>query len=330
MRKGFFNIFILFCLCLHSYAQTERISAYQTGLRLEFTSSDERLFEKAEKLFQEAEKLENEARELYELFDELEKKEGVTKKYMKTLQTLIESSDLYFEAHTIIYQVYQEKIDAFYKGMRSNSRFAAGMNKAKYYEMRAKRNLAIAENVREQIRDADRFIWVDHKMKQVFEVEKNVLRDKGRALQIYQDFPVEYDYGWEDDVTPEEVAEVFGSKAVNEPPEDLFSRIKNKMDNDTTKNQKQEVGEIIFRVQIAAHTKPLSDEYINSLYQGNIPVDMIFEENWYKYQIGTYDEYEDALKTLEECNISRAFIVPYQDGKKLGLKEALHILGINQ
>ena len=32
--------------------------------------------------------------------------------------------------------------------------------------------------------------------------------------------------------------------------------------------------EVIFKVQIAAHTMPLSQEYLNLIYKGTIPIDL--------------------------------------------------------
>jgi hypothetical protein len=84
--------------------------------------------------------------------------------------------------------------------------------------------------------------------------------------------------------------------------------------------------EIIFKVQIAAHTVPLTEEYLNTVYKGNIKIDMIFEEDWYKYSIGRYKTFDDAEATRIESNIKKAFVVAYQEGKKISTQEAVDIL----
>jgi hypothetical protein len=84
--------------------------------------------------------------------------------------------------------------------------------------------------------------------------------------------------------------------------------------------------EVIFKVQIAAHTMPLSEEYLNLIYKGSIPIDMIFEENWYKYSIGRYSTFEEAEATLIETNIKKAFVVAYSEGKKMSTREAIELI----
>jgi hypothetical protein len=79
-------------------------------------------------------------------------------------------------------------------------------------------------------------------------------------------------------------------------------------------------------VQIAAHTKPLTNEYLNLIYKGSLPVDMIFEDEWYKYSIGRYNNFEEAESTRVGCDIKKAFVVAYREGKKIPAQEALRIL----
>ncbi|MBN2764284.1 MAG: hypothetical protein JXR41_14415, partial [Bacteroidales bacterium] len=84
--------------------------------------------------------------------------------------------------------------------------------------------------------------------------------------------------------------------------------------------------EIIFKVQIAAHTSPLSNEYLDILYKGDLRIDMIFEDNWYKYSIGRYFSYDEAEATRRECDIKKAFVVAYEGGKHIPTQEAIRIL----
>jgi len=84
--------------------------------------------------------------------------------------------------------------------------------------------------------------------------------------------------------------------------------------------------EVIFKVQIAAHTQPLSEEYLNTVYKGTIKLDMIFEEDWYKYSIGRYKSFDEAEATRIESNIKKAFVVAYQEGKKISTQEAIELI----
>ena len=103
--------------------------------------------------------------------------------------------------------------------------YASGMNKAKYYEHKGERTMARANAIRDILKDADKPEWIQYKMHEAFELEKLAIRDKGRALQIYQDFPVEYNYGWDNDVTAEELARFFNNPVINLPPEEVFTEV---------------------------------------------------------------------------------------------------------
>jgi hypothetical protein len=136
-------------------------------------------------------------------------------------------------------------------------------------------------------------------MDDAMKLEKLAIRDEGRALQICLDYPVEYNYGWEDDKTLEEIVALMRDPALKEPPEDIFATIDKEARIDSML-----LKEIIFKVQVAAHTMPLSNEYLKSLYDGDLRIDMIFEDEWYKYSIGRYLSFDEADATCRECNIS--------------------------
>ena len=44
---------------------------------------------------------------------------------------------------------------------------------------------------------------------------------------------------------------------------------------------------------------------------------------WYKYQIGNCDNFEDANNLLQHCYVQDAFIVAYQNGKRMSIHEAM-------
>jgi hypothetical protein len=197
--------------------------------------------------------------------------------------------------------------------------YAAGMNKAKYYERKGESTIKRASFLREVVLEADKPEWMQYKMHESLELEKLAIRDKGRALQIYQDFPVEYNYGWDNDVSTEEVAKYFSDDIVKLPPEEVFKR------KPEEEQKVPEGGEIIFRVQIAAHTVILEDDYIKTFYTGEDSVIQVREGKWYKYQIGSFDSFEEANNLRIKCRVPRAFVVAYQEEKKLTIKEALDL-----
>jgi hypothetical protein len=198
---------------------------------------------------------------------------------------------------------------------------AAGMDKARYYEQTAQQQMKRALIRYEQVEEHDRYAYSLKILEDANELASLAVRNAGRALQICMDYPVEYNYGWEDDKTLEEVIVLMRDPNVNEPPEDIFATV------DEEKEVYAELlKEIIFKVQIAAHTEPLSEEYLRSLYKGGLKIDLIYEEEWYKYSIGRYGTFDEAEATRRECEIRKAFVVAYQEGRKIGTQEAIALL----
>ena len=109
--------------------------------------------------------------------------------------------------------------------MKKVNHYASGMNKAKYYYDQGARTMQRATNIRNALPQADKPEWIQYKMHEALELEKIAIRDKGRALQIMQDFPVEYNYGWDNDVSPEILAEYFKNPLVKLPPEEVFRKV---------------------------------------------------------------------------------------------------------
>ena|SRR4030042_2438578 len=302
-------------------AQERQISDYTGELSFKTAVSDEKRIDKGIKILSEADKQLTQAEDLFSSLSELEQKEKISENYEKALKNLQTVSELYKEGNLAIYQVFKDKCEAFWKKMKRVQQFAAGVEKGKYYESQARKHLLMAQQRRDQALWTDRCEYARIKIREANELEKEAIRDQGRALQIYTDYPVEYNYEWENDITLEEVYAIYKNPAVNEPPEDIYATVDPKAKVDPALME-----EIIFKVQIAAHTVPLTEEYLRTIYKGGMSIDMIYEDEWYKYSIGRFTDFDEANKILEACKVRKAFIVAYQGGKKLTIKEAIDSL----
>ncbi len=303
-------------------AQERHISDYTRELNVKISASEEKKIDKGIKILNDADKQLIRTEDLFSGLSELEQKEKISENYEKALKDLQAISELYKEGNQFIFQVFKDKCDEFWTRMKRVQHFAAGVEKGKYYESQARKHLLMAWQRHDQILWTDRYEFARIKIREANELENEAIRDQGRALQIYADYPVEYNYGWENDITLEEVYEIYKNPAVNEPPEDIYATVDPKGKVDPVLME-----EIIFKVQIAAHTVPLTEEYLRTLYKGGMSIDMIYEDEWYKYSIGRFLDFEEATKTLEECKVRKAFIVAYQGGKKLTIQEAIDLLG---
>lgn len=81
-----------------------------------------------------------------------------------------------------------------------------------------------------------------------------------------------------------------------------------------------------YTVQIGASPKKLPSNYYNQ-YQLNKPVDELFIDNMYKYSVGKFQTLKEAnnYQNYIKQKGLQCFIVAYNDGKKITIKEALSI-----
>jgi hypothetical protein len=129
----------------------------------------------------------------------------------------------------------------------------------------------------------------------------NVFINQLRAIRIYQDFPIEYPYDWDDFFKERQIMlaregakDPEQKKVIDEQAEESFSMI-------------------YYRVQIAAHNNPIPESQLTALYKGNMQIQSLYEGGWYKYTIGNFDRYDKALDLLRACMVKKAFIVAYDE-----------------
>ncbi|QQS51311.1 MAG: hypothetical protein IPM71_00890 [Bacteroidota bacterium] len=311
-------------------AQHFTVADFQKGVALKFSIIDEKRIEKAVSIINDASEKESAALAYIESIAEDEKLNATSPEYKKAVKMLLTTSETYREGFMLFYTIYQEKAIGFKETQQKLNHYAAGVNKARYYESKSRKAYERAMSIRDLLIQLEKYDLIQYKMTEAFELEKTAIRDRGRALQIYQDFPVEYNYGWEDDVTPEQVNAAFGDPTINRPPDDLFVQ-RTVVDTSSAEKSKPAMEPIVFYVQIAAHTEPMPMEYIREhIYAGNYEIREVYEGNWYKYSIGTFDNFNDAKALLTSSRVQKAFVVAYQNGQKLTIHDALNQIRQNQ
>ncbi len=87
-------------------------------------------------------------------------------------------------------------------------------------------------------------------------------------------------------------------------------------------NKANLVSGLIFKVQIAADKNKMAEVSIKNLYQGSENVDLIKEDGWYKYSVGKRSSYEEASSLKKSIESKGSFIVAYNNGIKVPLKDA--------
>jgi hypothetical protein len=81
--------------------------------------------------------------------------------------------------------------------------------------------------------------------------------------------------------------------------------------------------DFIFRVQIAACRNKLSDKELKDLYHGNETIVELFENHWYKYTIGNFTSFNEALDLRDKTNIKGVFVAAYFKNKRVKIPSYL-------
>lgn len=71
----------------------------------------------------------------------------------------------------------------------------------------------------------------------------------------------------------------------------------------------------LYKVQIAADQKPLSQSVLKKLYDGNKEVSRVVESGWYKYSVGDFKTFQAAEEFRNSLQTRDAFIVAVKDGE---------------
>ena len=316
IKQNVYFLLLFFAgLCSIARTQVDKEVLDEHILHLEVNALDELRIKEAEVKLTEAAELFEKA---YNHYDTLNKSTWSDAK--KTLKDAVKKYD---EGITVKYEVYDKYTQKFLKGL--SGYYYDELDRAKYYENKANNYFREARLNKKKIDLCKGFYDEFTEYHAAFHNEMHAVLNMGRALRIYQDWPVQYDYEWDDYVRP----------AQKENPSYNLTEIDEKNDSnrvtiydtvlviimDTIRLDDERV---TFRVQIAAHRTPLSRQFLRSLYKGHEKIFMIQEEGWYKYSIGSYfTKLEEAQKTLNACGVNDAFIIGYQYGQKLEFKEAV-------
>ncbi len=80
-----------------------------------------------------------------------------------------------------------------------------------------------------------------------------------------------------------------------------------------------------YRVQIAACRQALSKKEMKLRWEHPEKVQVSFEDNWFKYTIGSFSEYRSARELRDNSRVKGAFVVAYFNGKRIKITPYLVI-----
>ena len=79
---------------------------------------------------------------------------------------------------------------------------------------------------------------------------------------------------------------------------------------------------IVFKVQIAADKRLLSSEKLHAIYSGYEKINRFEEDNWYKYSVGEFNNFNDANEFRKNCGAKGAFVIAFKGNNKMNVLEA--------
>ena len=84
--------------------------------------------------------------------------------------------------------------------------------------------------------------------------------------------------------------------------------------------------DVCFKVQLAAFSKKVSDDFISELYTPVCRVKEEFVNGLHKYYVGEFYNIDIAIKFKKLCGIQDAFIIAFYKNERITIKEALAII----
>jgi hypothetical protein len=295
-----FSFLFIPAFCQNIAAEENNIAKIVKELSLNLDKSEQRKIEKINTLMVDAGNM-------------LEQALKWSEKDKATAQ-LKQSSEKYASAGEILKDIYDAVLEDFYK--KSNRIFINKFDHARYYDQKADGYMAMAKRALQKRDSVNSLSEFQQLSANAFDAYFMAMIDQLRAMKIYQDFPVEYPYDWDD---------FFKQHQIILAREEAEKSAKNK-DYLVEKEKvvKESFKMIYFRVQIAAHTIHITESQLKPIYSGKLPVQEMKEGEWYKYTIGNFERYDQALELLKSCQVRKAFIVAYDSQNiKQDLKSVL-------
>jgi len=274
-------------------------------LRLNIPDYDQARLKRAEKLIRDAEQLVNTARDKYSPNNEDAKKDA--------FKDMGKAADKYKTAVAFATETYEDHIDYFMNDL--DARYKDNIDRGMHYYHRSSVYLKKAKDNRRKLKKLTAYENYYYSLLETFEFERMGIINLARALRIFQDWPVEYNYEWDDYVRPLDPLLVEDRRRDSIQAEKDIKDAKQKGSKDST---------IIFKAQIAAHTIKMDEKYLREkIYKGNREIYLSVAEDWYRYDIGTFYSYEEARKIVQESDVEKAFVAAYQNGKRIAISEAV-------
>lgn len=264
------------------------------------------------------------------LFAEAEKlKSGSNRKSVKLHE---KASDIFSENYAGLYELRKKKLDEFKEDAEQIKQTAFDFL---YQEAVNSYRKAIGERVKaENMKNKEKQIAYYQKAKEYYE---KAIGYQEESFAVFFDYITDLEkYAETTDYSEEainsnlagtEKSEITGDTEFEEnsfSTDESYAIVKTYSgdtnsggDNDTPLYNSN----VSFKVQIAAAVTPIPEAELRRKYSGD-DIKHEFIQNYHKYVIGNYRTYKDAYNAKKQSGVSGAFVVAYQDGKRVESMQA--------
>jgi Sporulation related domain. len=288
---------------------------------VKLSKSEQKKMDKANELINSGTALWNDVSKKYN-----SEEKGSKPEYRPAFALIRKAAELFLEGNYMKYEVYHKNCVDFW----SKSPNATGLATARKFQKDASNYLEKAQSNRRAAENyVNEYSNFYNRFYEAISLEIIAAKKEGRALQFYQDWPLHFAYEFDDDIE----VDLFDPNAKKEEPkkvEPVVAKVEAPKKVKPVEVKPKEEPKVIpdsliifYKVQIAAHTIRMTDKYLrDNIYKGNMKIDELHEDGWYKYTIGKFQTEEEANKLLREVKIPKAFVVAYKNGKRVPLKDA--------
>lgn len=82
---------------------------------------------------------------------------------------------------------------------------------------------------------------------------------------------------------------------------------------------------LVYSVQVAASQNRMTPGQLKYIYCGNLPVYVSWEKPFYRYLVGSFDNYRAASRLQSTVCVPGTFVVAYRNGQRINIREAMAI-----
>lgn len=335
MRKLTLLVVALAAFALNSWAQLDKLPGY-AKVESYLSEEDKDSLSLAIPLFEKADKLKTQALNEEKKYQKLFNKKNKSKAEKKTLDAkkfYIQSADAYVRGYNIIYEIYGKYIkQAEFYSDKEKSEANKLLGEAETYQTRSNNSVIELKKADDKkLQKQVQYMNMKSELNNASDFMKSAVENQALVLEMIKGMKNREQTAWikaDAANTLEGYTEYLKDFSDGLNADEARSRIaalRRQTDDEKRKEEMKKNESLVFRIQIAAMSKPLSAAALKKLYSGTLKTEMSFDQTdkLYKYTVGDFKEYADAKAIRAKMNNPQAFVIALREGKRIDIKEAI-------